>query len=220
MKWILFLLNAAMLLAACSKNVGNEPVDVPIPETAAATIPPTIVPPTEMHSPILEAGQWAYVFYHEGLEQVVLVNGGPEWGKPADEPLELWGWDGTQWSLIATDGDGPTWRNWPAIAFDTTRDVLVIHGGLQPGTNFNETWEWDGQIWTRYTNTGPGAHEGALMVYDPARASMILFGGSTPDLEIHGDTWEWDGQRWTQASETGPARRFPAGSTIPRAKRC
>ena len=47
------------------------------------------------------------------------------------------------------------------------------------------------------------------MAYDAARANMILFGGSDPSMEIHGDTWEWDGQTWTQVSETGPAKRFP-----------
>lgn len=40
---------------------------------------------------------------------------------------------------------------------------------------------------------------------------MILFGGSTPDFQIHGDTWLWDGATWTQLSDTGPAPRFPGG---------
>jgi hypothetical protein len=180
--------------------------------SAVATLPsPTTAPQTSANSPALEAGQWTFVFYHDALKQVVLVNGGPERGKPADEPLELWSWDGTQWSLISADANGPTWRNWPAAAYDTAREVLVIHGGLQSGNNFDETWEWDGQIWTRFAGTGPGAREGALMAYDAAHANTILFGGSTPDTEIHSDTWAWDGQTWMQASETGPARRFPGG---------
>jgi hypothetical protein len=171
----------------------------------------TTVSPAPDNSPILEAGQWTYIFYHEGRKQIVLVNGGPEQGKPADDPLELWGWDGTQWSLISADASGLTWRNWPAVAYDSSRNVLVVHGGLQAGANFDETWEWDGQTWTRFTDSGPGPREGALMAYDATRATTVLFGGSTPDLQIHGDTWEWDGQHWTQVSETGPAPRFPGG---------
>jgi hypothetical protein len=182
-----------------------------IPMTITPETQPTIASPPSEQSPALEAGQWTYIFYHDALEQVVLVNGGPEQGKPANELLELWGWDGAQWSLISADPEGPTSRNWAAVAYDPTRDVLVVHGGLQNGDHFDETWEWDGKTWCQFSGTGPGSREGALMAYDAARAKMILFGGSTPDMEIHGDTWEWDGQNWALVSETGPAPRFPGG---------
>ena len=180
---------------------------------STVTLPPTeAASPTSVNRSELEAGQWAFIFYHDTREQVVLVNGGPERGKPASDPLELWGWDGTQWSLISAEVDGPSWRNWPAVAYDTARDVLVIHGGLQQrGASFDETWEWDGQEWTRFEGSGPGAREGALMAYNAIHANMVLFGGSTPDMEIHGDTWEWDGQSWIKVSESGPAPRFPGG---------
>ncbi len=198
-----------LLLAGCGSPATGTAIPTSSPEP---TLPePTTLPPTAEETPTLRAGQWTYIFYHEGLEQVVLVNGGPERGKPADDPLELWGWDGTEWSLLRADPDGPVWRNWPAVAYDTARNVLVIHGGLQGGKNFDETWEWDGEAWTLFTEPGPGAREGALMAYDAAREKTVLFGGSTPDLAIHGDTWEWDGQDWTPVTESGPAPRFPAG---------
>src|SRR5215204_1516745 len=148
-----------------------------LPETAPAT---TDIPST------LEAGQWTYLFYHEELEQVVLVNGGPEKGKPSTDPLELWSWNGTHWSLLSKDENGPTWRNWAAVAYDSTRNVLVIHGGLQsPNSKFAETWEWDGSQWTRFTASNPGNREGALMAYDAAQMKTILFGGAI-DLDIKG----------------------------------
>jgi hypothetical protein len=205
-KYLLFCL--VLLVTGCAPAPTAEPTSAPV-----ATLPsPTSIPPTAVNSPALEAGQGTFVFYHDGLEQVVLVNGGPEQGKPGDEPLELWGWDGAQWSLISADEHGPSWRNWSAIAYDTARDVLVIHGGLQHrAASFDETWEWDGQEWTQFEGSGPGAREGALMAYDAARAKMVLFGGSTPDMEIHGDTWEWDGQSWTEVNDSGPAPRFPGG---------
>lgn len=207
---------AAILLSACSQAVVTQPApdatELPTSTFVALHASPTSVPVTSANSPALEAGQWTYIFYHDGLEQVMLVNGGPEQGKPADEPLELWGWNGMQWSLISADENGPTWRNWPAVAYDTTRDVLIIHGGLQrSGRTFDETWEWDGQTWTRFEGTGPGAREGALMAYDPALERALLFGGSAPDQQTHADTWAWDGQSWTQVSEAGPAPRFPGG---------
>ncbi|HET6595224.1 MAG TPA: hypothetical protein VFG81_06355 [Anaerolineales bacterium] len=200
-----------LLITASCAPASIEETATPTPTLIPILSPTATIVPTSVSTPTLQAGQWSYVFYHEGLEQVVLVNGGPERGKPADDPLELWSWDGTQWSLISADENGPTWRNWPAAAYDNTRDTLVIHGGLQPGRNFDETWEWDGRAWSHFTIAGPGAREGALMSYDAARSNMILFGGSTPDLEIHGETWKWDGGTWTPVSDTGPARRFPGG---------
>jgi hypothetical protein len=205
----LIILFSVMLFSACTSSSSTTPTLTS--ETVTSPTHPTTASPTSVNNPTLEAGQWTFIFYHEGLRQVVLVNGGPEQGKPTDDPLELWGWNGTQWSLISADENGPTWRNWPAIAYDSSRDVLVIHGGLQDQSNFDETWEWDGQVWTQFKNTGPGAREGALMAFDMDRAKMVLFGGSTPELEIQGDTWEWDDQTWTQVSETGPAPRFPGG---------
>jgi hypothetical protein len=196
-----------LMMAACAPASAVTPIS----DAVATLPPPTVASPTSGSSSVLEAGQWTFIFYHEGLEQVVLVNGGPERGKPADDPLELWGWDGTQWSPISADVNGPTWRNWAAVAYDTARDVLVIHGGLQSENNFDETWEWDGQTWTRFEGAGPGGREGGLMAYDAARANIIFFGGATSDMEIHGDTWTWDGQTWKQVSETGPAARFPGG---------
>jgi len=188
------------------------PAPISVIETLPASPQPTIVPPATEKPPALEAGQWTYIFYHDGLEQVVLVNGGPERGKPADAPLELWGWDGTQWSLMSSEADGPTWRNWAAVAYDTARDVLVIDGGLQGQNRFEETWEWDGQGWTRFASaSNPGAREGALMAYDAVRETMLLFGGATADMQVRGDTWEWEGQSWTMVSESGPAARFPGG---------
>lgn len=214
----LAFLAGILLLSACRHNAGIPSVATePLTElltptsTLAATLPPPTATESVESSTPLEAGQWSYIFYHEGLKQIVLVNGGPERGKQADDPLELWRWDGTHWFLIATDADRPAWRNWPAAAYDTARDVLVIHGGLQPGRNFDETWEWDGETWTQFTGPGPGSREGALMAYDAARGRSVLFGGSTPDMQIHGDTWQWDGQEWTQVNETGPAPRFPGG---------
>jgi len=179
--------------------------------TSESTLPPpTAVPPTVRTAPALKAGQWTHIFYHDELEQIVLVNGGPERGKPAEDPLELWSWDGAQWSLISAEG--PVWRNWAAIAYDSARDVLVIHGGLQTHNSFDETWEWDGQTWTKFASaSSPGGREGALMAYDAARETMILFGGATPEMQIHGDTWEWGGQSWRKVSESGPSARFPGG---------
>ncbi len=185
------------------------PTNTPSP-TATATAVETAVVPEEQATAVLQAGQWSAMVYHEGLGQIVLVNGGPERGKPAAEPLELWGWDGEAWTLL--DDSGPVWRNWAGVAYDAGRDVLVVHGGLQQERRFDETWEWDGQTWSLHDGSGPHGREGAGMVYDSGRGKLVLFGGAIDGPEIVGDTWEWDGQTWTQVATSGPPARFPAGT--------
>jgi hypothetical protein len=151
------------------------------------------------------------MLYHERVGQVILINGGPETGKPATAPLELWGWDGAFWSLISADTNGPVWRNFGSVAYDSQRQALVLYGGLQSeDREFAETWEWDGDIWKQITGDNPGLREGAGMAYDSARAKTVLFGGSQSG-QMMSDTWEWDGERWTQIEVSGPPARFPAG---------
>jgi len=149
--------------------------------------------------------------YHERLGQMVLVNGGPEQGKPPGDPLEVWGWTGAGWDLLSVDPAGPPWRNFAAVTYDAARGVLVLYGGLQqPGDAFEETWAWDGERWTRHDAPGPGPREGPGLAYDAARGRVVLFGGAQGD-DVLGDTWEWDGAAWTRASGEGPSARFPGG---------
>ena len=169
------------------------------------------IAPTEASAVPLVAGQWNYLFFNPRLNQVVLVNGGPDGDKPATDPLELWTWDGFDWSLLSADPQGPAWRNFAGAAYDSERDRLVIYGGVQNrNSRMEETWEWDGQSWTRFDVAGPGYREGAAMVYDEARGNTILFGGANEKFEILGDTWAWDGTSWTQVSAAGPSPRFPS----------
>lgn len=199
------------LLASCSSQRTPTAVATltPSPETeSTSTIAPTVVSNVS-----LVAGQWNYLFYHPELKKVVLVNGGPDRGKSKNDPLELWAWDGTQWTLISADpqGQGPVWRNFAGAAFDSKRNRLVIYGGVQDrNSRMEDTWEWDGQNWTQFTVPGPGFREGAAVAYDEARGTTVLFGGSNEQFEILGDTWAWDGIQWTQVSTTGPAPRFPS----------
>ena len=175
---------------------------------ATATVADTATP-AEPAGPALVAGQWTGMFYYPPLERVVLVNGGPDRGKPASDPLELWAWDGATWSLLAADADGPRWRNFAGAAYDTRRAVLVVQGGVQSrGAYLEDTWEWNGTTWTELTGPGPGPREGAEAAYDAARGQVILFGGAAGET-IAGDTWAWDGAAWTLVSMTGPEPRFP-----------
>lgn len=193
--------------------IGCTPTQVVTPSPSAE---PTSTTNVEL---ALTAGQWNYLFYHPELRKIVLVNGGPDDGKPADDPLELWAWDGEGWALLSADTEGPVWRNFAAVAYDSKRNRLVIHGGVQDrNSRMDETWEWDGERWERFDVSGPGYREGAVMAYDEARGNMILYGGANEKFEIFGDTWAWDGTQWTQVSTSGPSPRFPSAIVYDRAR--
>lgn len=172
--------------------------------------------PSNLHSNATPAvpltlGAWHDMIYHEQAGKVVLVNGEPENGKATDDPIELWSWDGETWSLLSADPNGPRWRNYASVAYDSKRKALVLYGGLQSDSqSFEDTWEWDGKIWKKLADQGPGPRESAGMTYDSARERVVLFGGAQSGRMMN-DTWEWGGSQWTRISSEGPSARFPAG---------
>jgi hypothetical protein len=183
-----------------------SPTLSPTPEPTPTSIPTSTVE-TDL-AETLQMGLWHDMVYFEETEQVILVNGGPESGKNPEDPVELWTWDGSDWSLV--DAEGPRWRNFSSLAYDSNRNVLVLYGGLQAEETFQDTWEWNGEDWELITVEGPGPREAAGMAYDAGRGNVVLFGGAQNGVMMN-DTWEWDGREWIQSSLEGPDARFPAG---------
>jgi len=89
------------------------------------------------------------VAYHARLGQLVLVGGGGEKSTLDD----MWVWNGTSWTQLPDSGLPA--RQASGIAYDATRDRIVLTGGLvQPGLaeRYQDIWEWDG---TRFTEVRP-----------------------------------------------------------------
>jgi hypothetical protein len=67
---------------------------------------------------------------------------------------DMWQWDGQRWTEIKLTGQTPGKRYSPAMAFDASRGVIVLTGGLEVKgrgqfTAFDDVWEWNGSVWTR-----------------------------------------------------------------------
>jgi hypothetical protein len=67
---------------------------------------------------------------------------------------DMWQWNGQRWTEIRMTGPTPGKRYSPAMAFDASRDRIVLHGGLEVTgrgafTRFDDLWEWDGASWAR-----------------------------------------------------------------------
>jgi hypothetical protein len=121
---------------------------------------------------------------------------------------ETWEWDGTVWNLRATGGPSPRYS--ARMAYDASRHVCVLFGGMTGAWTNGETWEWNGTAWTLRGTGGPAPRQSHAMAYDSARQVTILFGGSrTGDSSGRdGETWEWNGSTWTLRATAGPSPRL------------
>jgi len=124
-----------------------------------------------------------------------------------------WGYDDKLWTyhcptatltLVSDNVIGG--RDYAAIAFDTTRDRLVVHGGYNGNSLLADTWEWNPgtNTWQSFGNGPIGRRYAHRMVYDKARGKSVLHGGFY--FFNRNDTWTWNGATWTQLPSTGPGR--------------
>jgi hypothetical protein len=111
------------------------------------------------------------------------------------------------WTEVTT-GPSPSARSGHAMAYDSTRGVVVLFGGATHDVAgvtsvLGDTWEYDEAGWRQVSTTAsPASRWGHAMAYDSARELVVLFGG-VPDDEsgmqpFFADTWEYDGADWTE----------------------
>ena len=111
--------------------------------------------------------------------------------------MEVWEWNGRDWSHRLQTPTEPPLRGNFAIAYDGERKRIVLFGGTANSVELADTWEWDGTSWIDVTPADPTAspspRSGHSMAYDPVRGRIVMFGGAGTQ-----ETWEWDGTTWTQ----------------------
>ena len=127
---------------------------------------------------------------------------------------DTWEWDGATWILRASDGPSPRYVH--TMAYDRTRRVTTLFGGMTPTCESNvakgclndETWEWDGIGWTRRDVEPPDAMIAIpKMLFDEQRQTTLLFGQSWSSWKE--GIWKWDGTSWATLLDLTPK---PAGS--------
>ncbi len=111
--------------------------------------------------------------------------------------------------------DGHWSRLSVATAPTTTDGITVLDRARKKLVRLDtqsSTWEFDGTTWTQATPaTSPPARNRFLMVYDDARAAVVMFGGSDPVTKaVLQDTWTYDGSTWTLLPTATPAPATPA----------
>jgi hypothetical protein len=169
--------------------------------------------------------RWTHAMVYDPVRQQVFVFGGCCVTSPADpngttfaDPMgDWWTWDGGTggWTQGGATASPPP-RDFPSMAFDATRQNVVVFGG-ENGASRADTWTWDGANWTQQSPaTSPSSRLDAAMADDPTNHQLVLFGGSTAQDTgtVIGGTWTWDGgaHEWThQSPADSPAARQGAG---------
>ncbi|MCC6783094.1 MAG: hypothetical protein IT457_09640 [Planctomycetes bacterium] len=112
-----------------------------------------------------------------------------------------------RWRTITTSGAPPA-RDTHALAVDELRHQLVLFGGRDAqGNVLADTWTFDlvAQSWTqRLPAHAPSPRMNHALVWDRARARVVLLGGYAPQSGFLGDVWDWNGVDWQQrVAESG-----------------
>lgn len=115
--------------------------------------------------------------------------------------------DTPKWSELVTSGPAPSPRSRHAAAFDVEHDRMLVQGGLSGhgdvfsifgGTHVLSLTE--DPVWSVIAGPGPLSRNGAAMVADPARGSVLLHAGFGDDLSPEADLWQF-------GAEAGDAHR-------------
>jgi hypothetical protein len=157
------------------------------------------------------SARYAHAMAYDSSRKVVVLYGGETWSYGISGAV--WEWNGTSWSKRGDfDSPGPVPRYAHAMAYDSDRNVIVMHGGKhQSGDNSLSTWEWDGNNWTLRSSVGPAKRCWHAMAYDSNRKRIVVFGGWR-DGDRFNDTWEWDGIGWGEVFPA-PGDASPPAST-------
>ncbi len=104
----------------------------------------------------------------------------------------------------------PPGRTAATIAYDAKDGYVLLYGGENFSTIYNDTWKFASGHWTKLkTNGNPGARAGAVMTYDAKDHYVVLFGGYNGGPLS--DTWKYSKGTWTQLHPTNvPTGRWAA----------
>ena len=105
----------------------------------------------------------------------------------------------------ATNSSAPAFAL-AGAAFNASRGRLVVVGAPSMSAPSAETWEWNG-TWSRSSAVGPSPRDEPMLVYDPVRKHVLLFGGDRQRESALMDTWAFDGASWRQLADSGPPAR-------------
>ncbi|MFQ6107805.1 MAG: Ig-like domain-containing protein, partial [Thermoplasmata archaeon] len=116
----------------------------------------------------------------------------------ATEDMETWAYDASLDSWTFQVAHGISDRSGHAMAYDASRDKIVVFGGSYLLTVLGDTWEFDyaTKSWTDFGTGGPAPRFSHAMAYDSTANVVYLFGGRD-GLSRFSDTHKREGTSWS-----------------------
>jgi len=119
--------------------------------------------------------------------------------------------NGTWTNLTATLPISPPARADAGIAYDGADRCVVLFGGFDGNSLYNDTWTFGGGDWTQeHPAVSPSARFSMGMVGAPGDGNVVLFGGGNQTgANVFNDTWTYEAGDWTLVSTSvAPPPRF------------
>jgi len=120
---------------------------------------------------------------------------------------DTWEWTSSGWSELHVDGPDPRWGH--KMVYDQRMGVIVLFGGTNGTTYFDDTWLWEGHTgsWTKVSSRAyPSARCNHGMVYDAFSRKVLIFGGLSAGKLPLNDLWEWNGAEWVLLMNLAPPK--------------
>lgn len=111
------------------------------------------------------------------------------------------------WSQLFPSGTAPAVRRFMCAAYDPDQQRMLIFGGLNNSTQFDDTWELTlgaSPAWNQLSPANkPASRYHAGSCYDTSASRMLVFGGWDSATRL-GDAWAYTGGNWTQLGASTP----------------
>lgn len=165
--------------SAAIEQASSSPESAPKASASSATLdsPPEMVA-WQLKDPgtvLTPSARYRHRLAYDSARQKIVLFGGQSDNAYLDD---TWEWDGLWTNVTPADPlDRPSARSRHALAYDSSREKVVLFGGYSVDGYLDDTWEWDGTDWTRMDPaTSPLARAGHALTYDSARGKIVLFG--------------------------------------------
>ena len=113
------------------------------------------------------------------------------------------------WTVAAATG--PAARSGHAMAYDASRKLTVLFGGVTTAGASDETWLWDGAAWTLLAaGSRPGPRDGHALAYDRTHQQIVMFGGRLGSNLPSSETWLLDASGWRAVAMPPDATPWPS----------
>ena len=127
---------------------------------------------------------------------------------------DVWTWDGSVWEQLATIGS-PSARREFDMAYDYTREQVVLYGGYDGIQECFDTWVLDqDNKWSLRTPMRSPAEQRVqnhTMEFDPRIGGVVLMGRAEA---LGWVTWLWNGIDWIEMTTTAVPPKYPFSSGI------